>query len=115
VHFKADVVDEASRRVVRLAGRLQREHVAELVNVCEQFPAGVRLDLTDLVSLDAPGREALLAIVERGASLEGASPYVALQLEGARPKRVQQSHARRRCITSPTPEPGERPTDKENP
>jgi ABC-type transporter Mla MlaB component len=86
VQFKADLVEHESQRLVRLAGRLQHEHVAELLKLCEQASASLRLDLTDLLSVDAPGLEALVSMQQRGAVLEGASPYLVLQLECAQPK-----------------------------
>jgi anti-anti-sigma regulatory factor len=84
VQFKAEIDVYAGFRVVRLAGRLQREHADALMRLCEDAPPPLRLDLTDLVSADPAGLQTLLLIQERGARLESASPYVALQLEGAR-------------------------------
>ena len=52
------VVQEADRRIVRLAGRLSVAQVPELLEACaEALP--IELDLADLVSADAAGIEAL--------------------------------------------------------
>ena len=101
-------------RTVQLAGRLQCEHTHELIRLCEEGSARLRLDLTDLVSADPSGVETLLLMQERGAQLEGASPYIVLQLEGVRPGPDGTSRGSRRCITNPTLEPGKRALNKEN-
>jgi hypothetical protein len=84
VQFKAEIVDCAGSRIVRLAGRLQCEHTDELMRLCDECTPALRLDLTDLMSADPSGLETLLSMQQRGAQLKGASPYIALQLEGAR-------------------------------
>jgi ABC-type transporter Mla MlaB component len=95
VQFKAEVDSREGFRIVRLVGRLQREHADELLRLCEEPSKLLRLDLTDLVSIDAGGLETLLALQRRGAALERASPYIALRLDGARPGRVRASRANR--------------------
>jgi ABC-type transporter Mla MlaB component len=88
VQFKAEVHDHERRRVVQLAGRLQRDQSAELVRLCDESPKPVRLDLAELVSVDAAGLETLVMLRSRGAELVGASPYLALQLKSAQAKRI---------------------------
>jgi len=74
------VVQEIDRRVVRLAGRLDAGHVAELLRACgESGP--VHLDLTDLISADAAGVEALQRMRAAGASLVGAPVYIQMKLD----------------------------------
>jgi len=114
VQFKAEVIQHGGTHTVQLAGRLQCEHTDELIRLCEESPTPIRLDLTDLVSADPLGVETLLLMQERGAQLEGASPYIVLQLEGVRPGPDGASRASRRCITNPTLEPGIRELNKEN-
>jgi ABC-type transporter Mla MlaB component len=82
-----DVGNHEGFRTVRLAGRLQCEHVDELMRLCEESTPALRLDLTDLVSVDPSGLETLSLIRQRGAQVEGASPYIALQLERLGPAR----------------------------
>ena len=74
------VVTENDRRVVRLAGRLSVAHVPELLTVC----AGSRileLDLTDLMSADVAGIEALQRVRAKGATLFGTPGYIQLKID----------------------------------
>ena len=76
------VVQEADRRLVRLAGRLGVAQVPELIRVS----GGVRgdhlqLDLTDLVSADTAGIEALQRVRASGALLVGVPGYIQLKLD----------------------------------
>jgi hypothetical protein len=74
------VVQEQDRRLVRLAGRLAEAQVPELLIACgESGP--LELDLSDLLSADAAGLDALQRIRARGASLVGVAGYIQLQLE----------------------------------
>jgi anti-anti-sigma regulatory factor len=114
VQFKAEVAVHEAFRIVRLVGRLQAEHVPDLMTACAEFRTLVRLDLADLVSMDPSGLETLVLMQQRGARLEGASPYVSLQLESARPSHVQLPPTRRRRGTNPTHESGNRALNKEN-
>jgi len=74
------VVQEVDRRLVRLAGRLSVTQVPELLTVCaEVLP--IELDLSDLVSADAAGIEALQRLRARGATLVNAPGYLQLKLD----------------------------------
>jgi len=114
VQFKAEVALHQGFRIVRLVGRLQAEHVPDLMTACDEFRARVRLDLADLVSMDTSGLDALLLMQQRGAELEGASPYVALQVERAQPTRGQDPRTRRRRMTNPTHKSGNHRLNEEN-
>lgn len=74
------VVQESDRRLVRLAGRLSVAQVPELLGACAES-APVQLDLTDLVSADAAGIEALQRLRGQGATLSGAPGYIQLKLD----------------------------------
>jgi CheY-like chemotaxis protein len=74
------VVREGDRRVVRLAGRLSAAHVPELLRACVE-ESTVELDLTDLVSADMTGIDALQRIRAAGASLTGAPGYIQMKLD----------------------------------
>jgi hypothetical protein len=74
------VVDETDRRLVRLAGRLSVAQVPELLGACANATA-IHLDLTELVSVDAAGIEALQRLRDQGASLTGAPGYLQLKLD----------------------------------
>jgi ABC-type transporter Mla MlaB component len=74
------VVTEANRRIVRLAGRLSAAQVPELLTACgEQRP--LELNLSDLVSADAAGIEALQRVRRKGATLVGTPGYIQLKLD----------------------------------
>jgi hypothetical protein len=86
------VVTEADRRVVRLAGRLSIAQVPEFLTACGEG-GSVELDLTDLVSADAAGIEALQRVRRKGATLVGTPGYIQLKLDsGPEPTGVTRSH-----------------------
>jgi hypothetical protein len=74
------VGQEGDRRVVRLAGWFGEAQVPELMQVCA---AGgpLSIDLTELVSTDAAGLEAISRIREQGAMITGAPTYIQLRLD----------------------------------
>jgi len=76
------VSEEADRRIVRLAGRLSIAQVPELLESCAVSGA-LRVDLTDLVSVDVAGIEALQGIRAGGAALVGAPGFIQLKLDSA--------------------------------
>ena len=76
------VVQEDGRRVVRLAGRLGDIQVPELSRACAGTSAStIVLDLTDLLSADAAGIEAIRNLCLAGASVAGVHGYIKLKLE----------------------------------
>ena len=77
------VVQQADRRVVRLAGRLSIAQVPELLGACagDSADAAVELDLTELVSADTAGIEALQRLRDQGATVMGAPRYLQLKLD----------------------------------
>jgi len=80
------VVQETGRRVVRLVGRFSLAHVQELLTACGSGDALV-LDLTDLLSADTAGIDALRQLQDQGATLVGVPGYIELKLESARGER----------------------------
>ena len=74
------VVTEADRRVVRLAGRLSVAQVPELLTACADG-GRLEIDLTDLVSADTAGIEALQRVRRTGATLVGTPGYIQLKLD----------------------------------
>jgi hypothetical protein len=74
------VVQEADRRIVRLAGRLTVAQVPELHGACAEARP-LHIDLTDLVSADAPGIEALQRLRGKGATLVGTPGYIQMKLD----------------------------------
>jgi hypothetical protein len=76
------VVTTGDRRVVRLAGRLSATQVPELLTVCAEGGT-LELDLSDLVSADVAGIEALQRVRVKGATLVGTPGYIQLKLDSA--------------------------------
>lgn len=74
------VVKEADRLVVKLAGRLSAAQVPELLTACADDAGALELDLSDLVSADAPGIEAVQLLRGKGARLVGVPGYIRLKL-----------------------------------
>jgi ABC-type transporter Mla MlaB component len=74
------IATEGDRRVVRLAGRLSVAQVPELLTACA--PGGaLDLDLSDLVSADAAGVEALQRVRGQGATLVGTPGYIQMKID----------------------------------
>ena len=76
------VITENDRRVVRLAGRLSVAQVPELLTACSERGT-LEVDLTDLVSADMAGIEALQRVRAKGATLVGTPGYIQLKLDSA--------------------------------
>ena len=74
------VVSEVDRRMVRVAGRLSVAQVPELLTACAA-PGELALDLSEVVSVDMAGIEALQRIRDKGATLVGAPGYIQLKLD----------------------------------
>ena len=68
------------RLVVTLAGRLSAAQVPEFLTACAD-DARLELELTDLVSADAAGIEAIQRVRAKGATLLGVPGYIRLKLE----------------------------------
>jgi hypothetical protein len=76
------VVQEGGRRVVRVAGRLGEAQVPELLRACAE-PGPLQVDLSDLVSADAAGLDALRRVQTRGATWVGVPEYIQLRLDSS--------------------------------
>ena len=74
------VVEEANGRLVRLAGRLSVAQVPELLEACADSEP-LQVDLSELVSVDVTGIEALQRLRDQGAMLIGAPGYLQLKLD----------------------------------
>lgn len=61
---------------VYLAGHLKAEQVPELRSVCASVASPVRLDLTDLLSADPVGIDALRRLGQGGAEFVGVAHYL---------------------------------------
>lgn len=76
---------EPTSTVIRIAGRFRTEDVGELEREARSAEETLVLDVSELASADAAGVTLLKALMRRGTELRGASPYVALLLEGQQP------------------------------
>ncbi|HET7217893.1 MAG TPA: hypothetical protein VFJ02_07585 [Vicinamibacterales bacterium] len=74
------VAREADRRIVRLAGRLAEAQVPELFCACAG-PEPVQLNLSDLMSADIAGLEALRRVRAAGATFVEVPGYIQLTLD----------------------------------
>jgi hypothetical protein len=72
--------EDAGVQVIRLAGWLEGEAVAELERVVSGRAQPLLIELTELRSVDPAGLMALRALRARGARLVGARPYIRLLL-----------------------------------
>ena len=80
VECRIRVVQASDGCTVHLAGRLGEAQVCELRRVCGEAAGGLRLDLTDLVSLDAVGVDVLRRLRDEGAALVGAAEFLKRKL-----------------------------------
>ena len=78
---RIQVLQEDEVRVVRIAGCLSDAHVPDLLIACGEAPGPVRVDLTDVMSIDAIGVDALRRVEKAGAQLVGVPRYLRLKLE----------------------------------
>ena len=89
IGMKLRIARETARSgitLIRVDGELVGEGVGELEKVCDAVDGPLQLDLTNLRSADARGLGRIRALVGRGASLRGVSPYIALLLDGDDPR-----------------------------
>ena len=76
VECRIQVVPQPDVCLVYLAGRLNAAQVPELRRVCADLSGRVRVDLTDLLSADAVGIDALRRLRRDGAELVGVARYL---------------------------------------
>jgi len=82
------VRDDDGVRVVTIAGRLMTDHVPALLTACGRAPA-LRLDLSDMLSVDPIAADALRRLSDGGAQFTGVPPYIQLKLDSiaSKPRR----------------------------
>ena len=73
---RIQVEDRSEACTVSLAGHLRAEQVPELCRVCGTATGRIRIDLSDLVSADAVGVDALRRLGRGGAELVGVAHYL---------------------------------------
>lgn len=84
VDCRIQVRDEGEVRVVVIAGRLMNEHVPGLLTACGRA-ATLRVDLTDVLSVDPIAADALRRLRDDGAQLTGVPTYIQLKLDSVAP------------------------------
>ena len=72
------ITTEAGETVttIRIEGRLTKVNGPVVRAACDSANSPLRLDLTGLLSADGDGIRALRSLLEAGAELHGASPYI---------------------------------------
>jgi hypothetical protein len=73
-------VDAGGVRTITIAGRLTAELVPELLGACGEA-AALRVELTDLLSVDPIAADALRRIRDRGAEFVGVPRYIQFTLD----------------------------------
>lgn len=81
--IRIDFNFNGSETVVRIAGRLAGAAVTQLKKACDPIEDSLVIDLSNLLFADDGGIKAIRAIVDRGAQVHGASPFVQLLLDRA--------------------------------
>ena len=67
---------EETLTTIRLEGQLTSSSVPDVRAACEPVDTPLRLDLSGLRSADRDGIRALRSLLEKGAELRGANPYI---------------------------------------
>lgn len=87
VDCRFDVEKGTARDLVRVAGSLSAAHVADFLVLWEELTRDVtpghdvEVDLSDLLSVDAVGLDALRRVARAGTKLVGASHYIRMKLD----------------------------------
>jgi len=81
--IRIDHTYSGSETVVHIAGHLAGVAVQEFQDMCDSFEEPFVVDLSSLLFADDEGINALRAIIDRGAQVLGASPFVELLLDHA--------------------------------
>jgi anti-anti-sigma regulatory factor len=76
VECRIQVQQQAGGCTIHLAGRFNAAQVHELRGACAVATGFIRIDLTDLVSADAVGLDALQRLRIDGAEIVGVAPYL---------------------------------------
>ncbi len=74
IRFSTEVGETAT--TIRIEGRLAAADLPDVRAACESAKSPLRLDLSGLNSVDIDGIRELRSLSEKGAELDGASPYI---------------------------------------
>ena len=86
-----EIVDTSDHRLIRLAGRLTAAQVHDLLEACRGRRHAVRLNLSELMSADVPGLEALHDLRRDGANFVEVPVYIQLKLDALSSRRQKGS------------------------
>ena len=81
VDCRLDVTRDATGAVVHLAGRLRHLQVPDLVETCVNAGLPLRVDLSQLISADAVGIDALIRVRDMGGVLDGLPTFLQLTID----------------------------------
>ena len=81
--IRIDINSNGSETAILIAGRLAGAAVAQLKRACDPIENSLVIDLSNLLFVDDLGIKAIRAIVDRGARVHNASPFVQLLLDNA--------------------------------
>ena len=88
---RIEVVVGVLGTIIRLAGRLGDAQVPDFIEICTSAERPLRIDLSELVSVDAVGIEALLRVRDTGAVFDGPPEYLRLKIEARARERPRSS------------------------
>jgi hypothetical protein len=81
--IRIDHISEGPETIICISGRLTGTAVAQLNKTCDPIEDPFVMDLSNLLFADDKGIDAIRAIVNKGAQVQGASPFVQLLLDNA--------------------------------
>jgi ABC-type transporter Mla MlaB component len=84
IRVRAEAGETAT--TIRIEGQLTSDGVPDVRAVCESASPPLRLDLSGLRTADSDGIQALQSLLEAGAELHGANPYINQLMLQARSK-----------------------------
>ena len=82
-----EIVDSSDHRLIRLVGRLTAAEVHDLHQACRDSQHAVRLNLSELVSVDTLGLEVLHGLQRDGAHFIEVPVYIQLKLDALSSRR----------------------------
>lgn len=81
MEIRIDITSEGPETVVYIVGRLSGVAVAQLKKACDPIEGAFVIDLSNLLFVDDAGIDFIHTIVEEGAEIREASPFVQLLLD----------------------------------
>ena len=83
MNIRIDFISDGSETVVRISGRLDSTAVAQLKEACDPIEDPFVIDLSNLLFADDKGINAIRVLADKGAPVQGASPFVQMLLDDA--------------------------------